>query len=182
MQNNYVWIIVVSVLLILMLFFNKKVRLFDLIKEQIQVLKNAKTNKISFWDCICFWIFPLVVALILVFKLDFIVNNDLADTLTTVFSIIFTVLFGFAAIMIGKIDSENKTEKQVAEETFVSIVSSNILSFVAIVFSIVVSQFENTVCLQIFSLLLLTVSLMIIMLVLMITKRTFVLFVKHKGK
>lgn len=133
MHNNYVWIIVVSVLLILMLFFNKKVRLFDLIKEQIQVLKNAKTNKISFWDCICFWIFPLVVALILVFKLDFIVNNDLADTLTTVFSI-------------------------------------------------VVSQFENTVCLQIFSLLLLTVSLMIIMLVLMITKRTFVLFVKHKGK
>ena len=123
-----------------------------------------------------------MVALISVFKLDFIVNKDLADTLTTVFSIIFTVLFGFAAIMIGKIDSENKTEKQVAEETFVSIVSSNVLSFGATVLSIVVSQFENTVCLQIFSSLLLMTSLMIIMLVLMITKRTFVLFVKHKGK
>lgn len=182
MQNNNIWIIVILFLLILMLFFNKKVRLFELIKEQIYVLKNAKNNKISFWDCMCFFVFPFTVAIILVFKLDFIVNEDLADTLTTVFSIIFTVLFGFAAIMIGKIDSDNKTEKQVAEETFVSIVSSNVLSFVATVLSIVVSQFENTVCLQILSSLLLTASLMIIMLVLMITKRTFVLFVKHKGK
>lgn len=124
--------------------------------------------------------FPLGVSYICTCKLNFVIEDDLAELLTTVFSIVFTVLFGFAAVMVSKIDSDNKKEKQVAEETFVSIVSSTVLSLIAAVLSIILTQIKNVLCLQIISAALVTISLVIIMLLLLITKRTFYLYVNNK--
>lgn len=181
MQSKYIiWILAVFFLLCIMLFCNRKVRLWSLLIEQIRVFRNDKKKKISLWDCICFLVFPMVISLIFVYKLGFTINNNLAELLTTVFSIVFTVLFGFAAIMISKIDSQNKTEKQVAEETFVSIVSSTILSLIAAVLSIVLTQVKSVICLQIISSGVITISLIIIMLLLLITKRVFLLYVDRK--
>ena len=182
MQSKYIiWILAVFFLLCIMLFCNRKVRLWSLLIEQIRVFRNDKKKKISLWDCICFLVFPMVISLIFVYKLGFTINNNLAELLTTVFSIVFTVLFGFAAIMISKIDSQNKKEKQVAEETFVSIVSSTILSLIAAVLSIVLTQVKSVICLQIISSGVITISLIIIMLLLLITKRVFLLYVDRKN-
>ena len=182
MQSKYIiWILAVFFLLCITLFCNRKVRLWSLLIEQIRVFRNDKKKKISLWDCICFLVFPMVISLIFVYKLGFTINNNLAELLTTVFSIVFTVLFGFAAIMISKIDSQNKTEKQVAEETFVSIVSSTILSLIAAVLSIVLTQVKSVICLQIISSGVITISLIIIMLLLLITKRVFLLYVDRKN-
>ena len=182
MQSKYIiWILAVFFLLCIMLFCNRKVRLWSLLIEQIRVFRNDKKKKISLWDCICFLVFPMVISLIFVYKLGFTINNNLAELLTTVFSIVFTVLFGFAAIMISKIDSQNKTEKQVAEETFVSIVSSTILSLIAAVLSIVLTHVKSVICLQIISSGVITISLIIIMLLLLITKRVFLLYVDRKN-
>ena len=182
MQSKYIiWILAVFFLLCIMLFCNRKVRLWSLLIEQIRVFRNDKKKKISLWDCICFLVFPMVISLIFVYKLGFTINNNLAELLTTVFSIVFTVLFGFAAIMISKIDSQNKTEKQVAEETFVSIVSSTILSLIAAVLSVVLTQVKSVICLQIISSGVITISLIIIMLLLLITKRVFLLYVDRKN-
>lgn len=182
MQSKYIiWILAVFFLLCIMLFCNRKVRLWSLLIEQIRVFRNDKKKKISLWDCICFLVFPMVISLIFVYKLGFTINNNLAELLTTVFSVVFTVLFGFAAIMISKIDSQNKTEKQVAEETFVSIVSSTILSLIAAVLSIVLTQVKSVICLQIISSGVITISLIIIMLLLLITKRVFLLYVDRKN-
>ena len=182
MQSKYIiWILAVFFHLCIMLFCNRKVRLWSLLIEQIRVFRNDKKKKISLWDCICFLVFPMVISLIFVYKLGFTINNNLAELLTTVFSIVFTVLFGFAAIMISKIDSQNKTEKQVAEETFVSIVSSTILSLIAAVLSIVLTQVKSVICLQIISSGVITISLIIIMLLLLITKRVFLLYVDRKN-
>lgn len=93
----------------------------------------------------------MAISLILVYKLGFTIKNNLAELFTTVFSIVFTVLSRFAAIMISKIDSQNKTKKQVAEETFVSIVSSTILSLIVPVISIVLTQVKSVIYLQIIS-------------------------------
>ena len=82
--------------------------------------------------------------------------------------------------MVSKIDSQNQIEKQVAEETFVSIVSSTVLSLIAAVLSIILTQIKNVLCLQIISAELVTISLVIIMLLLLITKRTFYLYVNNK--
>lgn len=180
MNDKNIWTISVALILVTMLLFNRKVRLFSLIKEQIHVFKNDKKKRMSPWDFICFLVFPLIVAIILVFRLDFTIDDNLASLLTTVFSVVFTVLFGFAAIMISKIDSQNELEQRVAEETFVSIVSSTILSLIAAILSIILTQIDSTLCLQIISAVILTLSMIIIMLILMITKRTFFLYVDHK--
>lgn len=45
MNDKYIWVILVVVILINMLLFNRKVRLFSLIKEQLLVFKNYKTKK-----------------------------------------------------------------------------------------------------------------------------------------
>ena len=76
MSDKYIWICVVGLISILMLFFNRKVRLFSLIKEQMLVFKNDKSGKISLWDIISFFAFPLIISLILVYKLDFTVDVD----------------------------------------------------------------------------------------------------------
>ena len=179
MNDKYIWIVVTAIFLIMILFLNRKVRLFALAKEQLQVFKNANKETISLWDLLCFLVIPLVIAIILVYKLDFIVDNDLANLLTTVFSIICPILFGFATIMIGKIDSQNKLEKQVAEETFVSIVSSTVLSLFAAIIAIVLTQMDSETCLQFLSTIILALSIMIILLILLITKRTFYLYIDH---
>lgn len=180
MNDKYIWIIISAFFLIMIFFINRKVRLFALVNEQLQVFKNAKKKKLSLWDILCFCVFPLIVAIIFVYKLDFIIDDALANLLTTVFSVIFTVLFGFATIMISKIDSQNKLEKQVAEETFVSIVSSTVLSLIAAIVTIILTQIASVACLRILSTIILALSIMIILLLLMITKRAFYLYIDRK--
>lgn len=180
MENNAIWKIAVGVLMLTMLFCNRKVRLLAVIIEQIKVFKNAKNEKISFWDCFCFLVSPWIISYICTYKLDFIVERELAELLSTVFSIVFTVLFGFAAVMVSKIDSGNKKEKQVAEETFVSIVSANLMSLITAILSIALTQIDIDRIVKIVSFGVVGSSLMIVMLILLITKRTFFLYVNNK--
>lgn len=179
MNNKHVWTLVIVLILCIMFFANRKVRLIILVKEQLKVFRNDRLNRFSPWDYACFLLFPIVIAVIYVLKLELIINNNLAELLTTVFSIVFTVLFGFSAIMISKMDSKNELEKQVAKETFVSIVSSTILSLMAAILSIFLTQVKNTTCLKLMSVAVLTISLVTIMLLLLITKRTFYLYINN---
>lgn len=181
MPDRRIWIFTAVALIFVMLFLNRKVRLWAVLIEQIKVFQNAKKQKISLWDCLCFLVFPWGGSYICVCKLDFIIEKELAQLLTTVFSIVFTVLFGFAAVMVSKIDSSEKTEKQVAEETFVSIVSAHLLSLMSAVLSVLLTQTVSQIILKIGSIGLLGSSLIIIMLLLLITKRTFFLYVDNKG-
>ena len=100
--------------------------------------------------------------------------------MTTVFAFVFTGLFGFAAILVGKLDCDNEIEKQVVGETFVSIMTSNILSLIASILSIAIiitgdekEKLILTICVYSF-------SFMIIMLLLMISKRTFIIYCENK--
>lgn len=180
MQNRNIWFFSAVALVFIMLFCNRKVWLWAVLKEQISVFRNAKKERVSLWDCLCFFVFPWVVSYICTCKLNFVIKVDLAELLTTVFSIVFTVLFGFAAVMVSKIDSDNKKEKQVAEETFVSIVSATLMSLISAVLSILLTQIESEIILKITSIGLLGSSLVIIMLLLLITKRTFFLYIDNR--
>lgn len=180
MQNKNIWFFSAVALVFIMLFCNRRVWLWAVLKEQISVFRNAKKEKVSLWDCLCFFVFPWVVSYICTCKLNFVIKVDLAELLTTVFSIVFTVLFGFAAVMVSKIDSDNKKEKQVAEETFVSIVSATLMSLISAVLSILLTQIESEIILKITSIGLLGSSLVIIMLLLLITKRTFFLYIDNR--
>lgn len=176
MPNKIVLVIIAVGMVLSMLLGNKKVRVFPLLIRQIQVFKNAKTNKTSIWDFLCFVIMPLVLAVIITMGFDCVIDIALAGVLTTVFAFIFTVLFGFAAILVGKLESKNELEKMVVGETFVSIMTSNILSLIASVMSVSIIINQNETLRQLLSICVYGFSFMIIMLLLMISKRTFIIY------
>ena len=97
MYGKAVLVIATTVIILLMLFGNAKVRVFSVLVNQIKVFKNAKTEKLSWWDIVCFIIMPICLAIILTIGFRCIIDDDLASVLTTVFAFVFTVLFGFAA-------------------------------------------------------------------------------------
>lgn len=104
------------------------------------------------------------------------VSSELAEVLTTVFSLVFSILFGFAAVIMERNASDNSKKRQVVNETFVSIVTATVLSLVATIVSIFITQIEDQGMISILSVVIFALSLMIIMLILMITKRTFVIY------
>ena len=111
MYGKAVLVIATTVIILLMLFGNAKVRVFSVLVNQIKVFKNAKTEKLSWWDIVCFIIMPICLAIILTIGFRCIIDDDLASVLTTVFAFVFTVLFGFAAILVGKMESNNDIER-----------------------------------------------------------------------
>lgn len=55
MYGKAVLVIATTVIILLMLFGNAKVRVFSVLVNQIKVFKNAKTEKLSWWDIVCFY-------------------------------------------------------------------------------------------------------------------------------
>ena len=161
---------------LLMVFGNKKVRLSALLLNQFKVFKNAKTGRISSWDIICFIIFPIVLSLIITIEFNNMVSDILAGVLTTIFSFVFTILFGFVSILVGKLNSSNKIEKQVATETFVSIITTNILSLFSVIIAIAIIITKGRIVNMILSIFLYSFSFMILMLLMMISKRIFTIY------
>lgn len=88
----------------------------------------------------------------------------------------FTVLFGFAAIIVGKLDSKNELEKKVVEETFISIMSATVLSLISVICSIIVVEIEAGWAVSLVSAIVYSVSIMTIMLLLLVAKRTFIIY------
>lgn len=176
-MNRQIWVVMlIALLVVIMLFFNKKVNLIRLFIEQLKVFKNARTGKQSIWDLICFFVFPIAISGLIVFGLSFRVTAQLAETLTTVFSLVFTILFGFAAVIVERRERDTEKKKRVVSETFVSIITSTSLSLFAAFISILLTIITKDLYVSILSIILFAVSLHIIMLLLMIIKRTFVIY------
>lgn len=180
MPSKIILIVMAMVIVCMMLFGNKKVRILSVLIKQLQVFKNAKTDKISVWDIVCFIFFPIVLSVIITFGFGSIIDDKLAGVLTTVFAFVFTVLFGFAAILVGKLDCDNEIEKQVVGEIFVSIMTSNILSLIASILSIAIIITGDEKAKLILTICVYSFSFMIIMLLLMISKRTFIIYCENK--
>ncbi len=168
-----IWKIAIAIILCLMLTGNKKVRVYKVFLEQMHVFRNARTRKLSIWDIICFLILPLILSLIFVIEYNILISDNLAGILTTVYAFIFTVLFGFAAILIGKLESNNGIEKKVVGETFISIITSTLLALVAAVMSIILLIVDYEIATVVISVIIFWISFVIMMLILMIIKRTY---------
>lgn len=176
MQCEHIWLVLTFLIIFIMLFGNRKVRIFAVFAMQFQVFKNARNNKVSPWDIVCFLFMPVALAAIITYKFGITIDDTLAQVFTTIFSLAFTVLFGFAAILVGKIDSKHNIEKQVVGETFVSIVSATLLCLISTILSIVTIKVDNSIILSLLSFIIYSISFMIVMLVLLITKRTFIIY------
>ena len=175
-MTDLIWAIISALIVFIMFFCNRKVRLGSLIRQQFKVFTNDKSKKISFWDLLCFLLFPIILSAILIFALRINLQDTVAETLTTVFSLIFTILFRFATILMGKSESANRIEKKIIEETFVSIISATVLSLIATIMSICITVVSVDMVKKVFWCGTLSISFMIVMLILLIIKRSFVIY------
>jgi hypothetical protein len=169
-------IIALTVICIGAMLFNRKIYIIKIFVEQIKAFKNDKTEKISFFDIISFVVCPIILSSIITYYYNFIIDETLAEILVTAFTLIFTLLFAFEAILVSKKDSQNKVEQEVVKETFVSIVTASVLSLTANIMSIMIMFVNYDIVIKILSTVILTLSFMTIMLLLMIIKRTFLVY------
>ena len=68
METRIIWVII-TVIIALVMLFNRKTRVTQILAAQLRVFRNAKTRKTSIWDSICFVVMPVIVAIIISFAL-----------------------------------------------------------------------------------------------------------------
>ena len=120
-----------SVLLLLLAMLNPKTQLFCVLKEQISVYKNDKTQKYSFLDFITFFLIPIVISVLVAIDLPLNKIVEQAGTIITIFSLIATLPLSFLAVLMDKI-LKTKKEEEVAKETFTSITIDIVYSMIVI--------------------------------------------------
>ena len=135
------WPIICSFIFLIIALINPKTRLLRIIKEQVQIYKNDKTNQYYWLDLLTFIIFPAVVATIIAQNLPLSKIISHAETIITVLSLIATLPLSFLALFIDKIIRTPK-EKEVAKEAFVSITIDILYSMLVIGFVIVAAFIE----------------------------------------
>lgn len=167
----------------LLIFINPKTRFINLFVKQFKVFvkynKNTSKQQTSIIDVLSFIVAPIAISSLLVWGFGFVFEIEVANLLITVFSIIFTVLFGFISVLVGKTNSTNKIERQLVSETFTSIVSAMLLYIISAIFLIIyVSAKRHVIFDSLISNLVIWFSIVSILLLLMITKRSFVIFSK----
>lgn len=172
----------ILIIIIVIMLSNRKVRVFPELVKQFKVFKNADTNKISIYDLLSFFVMPIILAGIIVIGYGCKIDNAIAEVLTTVFTFVFTILFGYATLLVGKLDSDNSIEKQVVGETFITIMTSNILSLLTVIISIVIINNHDNFIGLFLSICAYSFSFIIVMLLLMILKRTFIIYNQQEKK
>jgi len=171
-------VIALTVACVLVMLFNRKINIGRVFLEQLQVFKNNRTKKISFWDILSFIICPILLSLIMVIWYEFSIEKELAQILTTAFSLIFTLLLAFETILVGKKSNGNDIERAVVNQTFISAVSASIFSLMGIILSITIMFASKDIAIKILTAFILALSFMTVMLLLMIIKRTFKIFIQ----
>lgn len=179
MLNKTIWVII-TVIIALVMLFNRKTRVTQILAAQLRVFRNAKTRKTSIWDSICFIVMPVIVAIIISFDLGWEINSD---TFTGILALILVLIATALEFMFlarrTETESDNKVKKQVMNETLVSILTSNVLSLFTAILSIVVLEVYDSIAKKILTACIYSAVLMIAMLILMILKRIFALFIDN---
>ena len=68
METRIIWVII-TVIIALVMLFNRKTRVTQILAAQLRVFRNAKTRKTSIWDSICFVVMPVIVAIMILSRL-----------------------------------------------------------------------------------------------------------------
>jgi len=177
-KTEYIITAITAICIFIML-FNRKVRIIRIFLKQISVFKNNSSNKISILDVFSFIFCPIVLSIIITQYYDFVIKKELAEILTTTFSLIFTLLFAFEAVLVGKKDSTNEIEREVIKETFISIMTSSVLTLGASILSMAILFTDIRLIHEILTVAVLILSFMTIMLLLLIIKRTFNVYMNN---
>lgn len=173
----WICISIITISLICML-LTKKIRCLDLFKDTLLIFKDNRTKKIYSHDIIAFFVCPIAISIAIVVGFDFYFSCQIANTLLTTFSIIFTLLFGVLSLLTSSLDSENKTKSKISSEAFTAVSFCMFSSFCTLLFLIVyiilIEKILNIVCFQILSAIIMSLGINMIMVFLMVIKRSYI--------
>lgn len=157
---------------------NKKIRCLRLIEDLIKIFYDNRTNRISIFDLICFFVCPIVIGAAVVVGFDYCFSIEVSNTLLTIFSILFTLLFGVLSLLTSSLESSDSTKKKISNEAFTAVafamLSSLISLIVMIVYIVLLEKNISIICLQIFSGIIIALASNMIMLFFMVIKRSYV--------
>ncbi len=182
---------VIVILLSIITLFNPKIRVIKILRGHFSTYENDNTNKASFFDYICFVVFPIILSCYLVvFK-----NLEIHDIniLLTVFSIFTALLFNFLMLIIqvkdNPINETNKPEgfdenkyNKLVNQTYYNVSFAIILSILAIVIIWILSILPegNKREIRIITIVSLSVMIAFFLDLLMILKRIFSIYQHRK--
>ncbi len=172
------WPLVCAGIFLFIALFNRKTRLVHVLKEQFEIYKDDRNNKRDCRAIFSFIIAPIGLSIYISHNLDLSQITSHTDTIITTFSLIATIPLSFLALLIDKITDKNKKEeKEVAQETFVSITLDIIYSMFVIGIVIVaalsdISGIWEKIIVAIIAFLVIKIALNI----LMILKRVFAIW------
>ena len=136
------WIVLgVIVFSSIVLLCNRKIMNPSLIKDQLKIYykfsENEKQNKINLFDIFSFLCLPLVISCCIVWGFGYQLGIESANTILTVTSILFSVLFTVLSIVTSKTKSTDAIEKKVIKETFSTITAVTVWLIISILITIV---------------------------------------------
>ena len=158
--------------------FNKKIRCSKLFKDLFNIFYDNRNNKISIFDLICFFICPIAIGATIVIGFDYYFSAEVSNTLLTIFSILFTLLFGIMSLLTATLNSPNSIKKKISNEAFTAVAfamfSSLVSLLIMIVYIVLLEKISSVICFQILSGIIICLASNMIMLFFMIIKRSYV--------
>lgn len=181
------FIIIVSIILLLS---NRKLINLSIFKDHLRIYCNYSGNvrkgKISWFDIFSFLILPLVISCSLVWGFDYWLNDESANVILTVTSILFSVLFTVLSIITSKTKSNDYIEKKVIQETFCSITMITlwliILIILSIVYLLIIHKVESIISFKILTTFIFAILIHSFALLLMTIKRFYLVFSNYSEK
>lgn len=176
--------IIAIIICFILIMINKKIRNKMLIKNFFAVFKSYKTKKTSAYDIVCFFVFPLVISVCIIFGFNFVFSNNIANALLTVFSILFTLLFGIMSLLTSTLNSQDKIKKQISREAFTGVsfsLTQSLFILVLLVIYMTLKEIEfDIICYKIITGIIIALSINMVMILLMVIKRSYVTSISEK--
>lgn len=167
--------------LVVSLFFmllNKKIRCSKLVKDLFKIFYDNRRQKISIIDLISFFACPIIIGVAIAIGFDYCFSIDVSNALLTIFSILFTLLFGVMSLLTATLNSDNITKKKVSNEAFTAVAFAMFISLIVLILMIVyialLEKISAIIYFKIFTAIIISLAINMIMLFFMIIKRSYI--------
>lgn len=180
MMHHRIFLGIGLFIVILLMIVNPKINIKAVLTDTMKIYRNNKSSicKLYWLDVVTFFVCPIVFAGIITIGFEFAFSVDVANTLITVFAILFTLLFGIMSLLTATIENTEGKKQKISKEAFTSITFVMILSLLAIVGLIIyICGWDYFVqikwCTNILTLFEIALSVSILLHFLMVIKRTY---------
>lgn len=166
------------VLSLAIMLLNKKIRCLKLFEDLFSIFYDNRTGKTSWFDMACFFVCPSIIGATVVIGFDYYFSSNVSNSLLTIFSILFTLLFGVMSLLTSSLGSGDETRKKISKEAFTAVsfaMQSSLVSLVLIIIYIIL--LEKIIEILLFKILtgtIIALSINMMMLFFMIIKRSYI--------